>query len=164
MISSKYSVVDGEIVLTAVDAQIFLKADAPPAGSRKVSGRRVPGVCDPGLLSGYAPHTSDLLHPGRGAEGRGVCRLGISPLQTHLPLIIKSRSAALRAGGCGGLLSVGTSPSGSRTYGYAHSPLRGVRPPGTETPVCTEALGTQNRWARKTDGHAKQMGTQNRWT
>ena len=32
----------------------------------------------------------------------------------------------------GRLLSVGTSPYGRGTYGYAHSPLRGVCPPGTE--------------------------------
>lgn len=31
----------------------------------------------------------------------------------------------------GRLLSVGTSPYGRGTYGYAHSPLRDVRPPGT---------------------------------
>jgi len=35
-------------------------------------------------------------------------------------------------GAQGPLLSVGTSPCGSRTYGYAHSPLRGVCPLGTE--------------------------------
>ena len=27
---------------------------------------------NPGLYDGYAPHTSDLLHPGRGAVGRSV--------------------------------------------------------------------------------------------
>ena len=32
---------------------------------------RHPGSGDPGLGDGYAPHTSNLLHP-EGAEGRGV--------------------------------------------------------------------------------------------
>ena len=44
--------------------------------------------------------------------------------------VVKCRP--LGGGMWGRLLSVGTSPYGRGTYGYAHSPLRGVRPPGTE--------------------------------
>ena len=51
------------------------------------------------------------------------------------------------------LLSVGTSPYGRGTYGYAHSPLRGVRPPGTGAPVYTKALGTQKQMGMETSGH-----------
>ena len=56
------------------------------------------------------------------------------------------------------LLSVGTSPYGRGTYGYAHSPLRGVRPPGTETPVYTKALGTQKPPGTKRDEHGDRWG------
>ncbi len=45
-------------------------------------------------------------------------------------------------GSMGALVSVGTSPCGRRTHGYAHSPLRGVRPPGMETD------GHGDGWAR----------------
>ncbi|NCB44771.1 MAG: hypothetical protein EOM59_19445 [Clostridia bacterium] len=49
-------------------------------------------------------------------------------------------------GGGWGHWSVGTSPYGRGTYGYAHSPLRGVCPPGTKSD------GHKDGWARKTDG------------
>ena len=39
------------------------QADATPPGSCKNVGRMVPGVCDPGLCYGYAPHTLKMLHP-----------------------------------------------------------------------------------------------------
>ena len=39
------------------------QADATPPGSGKNVGRIVPGVCDPGLCYGYAPHTLRMLHP-----------------------------------------------------------------------------------------------------
>ena len=56
------------------------------------------------------------------------------------------------------LLSVGTSPYGRGTYGYAHSPLRGVRPPGTGSPVYTKALGTQKPPGTKRDEHGDRWG------
>ena len=51
--------------------------------------------------------------------------------QSLIPCRYPFKSTALRAGIWGRLLSVGTSPYGRGTYGYAHSPLRGVCPPGT---------------------------------
>jgi hypothetical protein len=70
------------------------------------------------------------------------------PLLRKSSCWFKLRSAALRAGDmCGCFWSVGTSPSGRRTHGYADSPLRGVCPPGTETPC-----------VHKSSGHAKQIG------
>ncbi len=78
------------------------------------------------LLSEYPPHPKIKHRKGRTTNEHEETRIG-------------NRRWVYGMGGCdpyrvagvlGGLLSVGTSPSGSRTHGYADSPLRDVCPPG----------------------------------